>query len=212
MKKYEAALRDTDHALALAPNEWRTYLIRALFDQKLGRYKDAVRDLGRAIAIKPDEVELVRRRGYLNVVIGQYDDAAADYTRLQQLTPRSTTGAIGRGVALYLAGNWRTAANVFGEVLVTSPGDALAALWLVKSSLRVPNPVDTDQFVGASDAEPEWVMVDALVSGASTQEVSNTVASLAERQGERHGVTPCERSLFLGAWRIIRLHGDGAGA
>ncbi len=209
-KKYAAALRDTDRALALAPDRWRTYLMRAAFNQKLGRYKEAIRDLDRAVALNPEEVELVRRRAYLNVVAGQFKQAAADYAHLQRLMPRSTTGATGRGVALYLAGDWPGAAAAFDEVLAMAPGDALAALWLVKASLRMPAPVDTGQFNGASDAEPEWIMVDALISGGSPDEVARTVAGLGQRDGDRHAVSACERALFLGAWRLMRINGDGA--
>jgi Tfp pilus assembly protein PilF len=210
LKKYATALKDTDRALELDPNQWRTHLQRAVLNQKLGRLDAAIQDLDNAIILKPDEVELARRRGYLTLVAGRFAEAAAAYDRLALMEPRSTTAPTGRGVAFYLAGDWRTAANEFERVLRIAPDDGVAALWFVKSNLRVPRPIEGEQVMSNARADPEWEMVDALLGEFSAEEVTAKIAALGDPAEKRHIIGACERAIFLGEWRLIRVNGEGA--
>lgn len=199
-KDYDKALADANRVVELAPRAWRGYLERAILLQRTGQYGEAIRDLDSAVELQPARVELVRRRAYLKVVASRFDDAIADYELLAEMTPRSDTGALGRGAALYLAGRWRDAADQFGDMLAKKPEDGLAALWLAKARMRAGRFLGWDELEASAGAEPEWVMTRALLTIEREDEVTALVAKIA----------PCERALFLGAWRLKRADRDGA--
>ena len=209
--QYTNAVADADAAIKLRPDAWRTYFQRSIFNQKLGKLDAAVEDLDHAIALNADDASLLRRRGYLVLVAGRFKDAVAAYDRLGQVEENSLAAATGRGVALYVGGDWRAAARAFDKLLTDIPGDAITALWFVKASLRAPYPINWDRFDGVRSDDPEWQLVDALGAEDGLDGVLKTLAALTPTR-ERKGITPCERALFLGEWRMIRLQGDGAAA
>jgi len=210
MKKYDAALKDSDKSLQLMPGQWRAHLQRAIFQQRLGNYDAAVTELDNAHAIKPDEVELVRRRSYLKIVAGRYTDAALDYDMLARMTPHSDVGVLGHGVALYLAGDWRAASAVFERMLTTAPDDGLVALWLGKASLRAAQPMAWEIYTARARSGAEWAMLDTLLSDMPEEQVLAAVSELGKDAGQKPGVGACEQALFMGAWRIIKANGDNA--
>lgn len=211
MGQYEQALADADAALKLQPDAWRTYFQRSVFNQKLGRIDAAIEDLDHAIALNGDDISLLRRRGYLVLVAGRFKDAVAAYDQLGQAEENSLAAATGRGVAFYVGGDWRAAAREFDKLLNEIPDDAITALWFVKASLRAPYPINWDRFEGVRGDAPEWRLVDALGADDGLDGVLKTLAALSPT-GEQRGITPCERALFLGEWRVIRLQGEGAAA
>ena len=89
-----AALRDLDRAIARDPNRWRSYLLRAITYQELGRFDSALNDLDSAIVLQPHETELLRPAcGYLPP--GQRRlriRTCADYENLTRSTLRPTSG------------------------------------------------------------------------------------------------------------------------
>ncbi len=209
MEKYDVALKDAERALQLSPREWRTHLQRAVFHQRTHQFDEAIADLDRALEINSTEIELLRRRAYLKILAGRYSDAIADYNGLSRAMPGSDTGILGRGVALYLAGEWDSAANAFADILDGSPYDGLAALWLAKSTLRAPRPIGWGEFANNVGPEREWTMAKLLVIATDQNAVEDAMISLygAERNSKPDA---CERVLFLGTWRLIRRGGDGA--
>ena len=207
--QYTQALADADAAIKMRPDAWRTYFQRSIFNQKLGKLDAAVEDLDRAIALNGEDTSLLRRRGYLVLVAGRFKDAVAAYDRLGQVEENSLAAATGRGVALYVDGDWRAAAREFDKLLTEIPGDAITALWFVKASLRAPYPINWERFEGVRGDDPEWRLVDALGADEGLDNVLQTLAALAATRA-RKGITPCERALFLGEWRMIRLQGEGA--
>ena len=199
-KNYDLALADANRAIELAPKAWRRYLERAVIYQRVGSYEAAIVDLDSAVALQPNTVELLRRRAYLKVVASRFDDAVADYEELTRMLPRSDTGALGRGAALYLAGRWSEASQQFADMLKARPNDGLAALWLAKARLRGGQFLAWDEVEPGAGNAPEWRMVRALLTVESEAEVTALVAP----------VETCERTLFLGLWRMV--HNDNAGA
>ncbi len=206
LKQYDKALADNDKALQLAPNEWRTHNQRAIFHQRLKKYDDAIHDLDVAYAAAPTQLDLLRRRAYLKVVAGRFRDAMTDYDMLAETGAQADAGILGRGVALYLDGNWREAADVFGRILLKDPGDGLTAYWMGKASLRAGMPLDFAQF-GAHDArDPSWIMADVLLTAQTMDEVTARIAPL-----ETRGTGACEIELFYGLWRVLRAGATDAG-
>ncbi len=209
IEEYDVALRDTEQALRLAPDDWRTHLQRAVFHQRTHRFDEAIEDLDHALEVKPYEIELLRRRAYLKVVAGRYLDAVADYDSLTQALPGSDTGTLGRGVAQYLVGDWGSAANAFANILEKSPNDGLAVLWLAKSTLRATQPIGWEEFADNVGPEREWTMAHLLVTATDINDVEDTLLVLYG--GDHTGKSDtCEHALFLGTWRLIKAGGDGA--
>ena len=207
--QYDSALTDTDVALRLAPNEWRTHFQRSLLNQKLGRIDAALTDLDHAIALNVDDASLLRRRGYLTLVAGRFADAVTAYDQLARVEAHSLAAATGRGVAFYVAGDWRAAAHEFDKLLTDIPEDARTALWFVKASLRAPYPVQWERFNVSRNGDPEWGLVQALETSRDLEDIQKLVGALTTST-TRRGITPCERALFMGEWRVIRLAGEGA--
>ena len=205
LKQYDKALADNDKALALAPNEWRTHNQRAIFHQRLKKYDDAIHDLDVAYAAAPTQLDLLRRRAYLKVVAGRFRDAMADYDMLAETGAQADAGILGRGVALYLGGSWREAADIFGRILLKDPGDGLTAYWMGKASLRAGLPLDFAQFGAHDIKDPSWIMADVLLTAADMDEVTAKIAPLATR-----GTGACELELFYGVWRTLRGGGVDA--
>ncbi len=199
-KKYEQALADANRAVELDPKAWRRYLERAVIHQRVGSYNNAITDLDTAVTLQPNQVELWRRRAYLKVVAARFDEAVADYEELSSMQPRSDTGALGRGAALYLAGRWPEAATQFSAMLEARPTDGLAALWLAKARFRSRQFLAWEELEPNAKPEPEWLMTRAFLTMDSQTEVTQLL----------RGVDACERTLFMGLWRIAHQKGEGA--
>lgn len=209
MEKYNVALKDTEEALRIEPDDWRAHLQRAVFHQRTHKFDEAIIDLDRALDINPDQTELLRRRAYLKIVAGRYIDAVADYDALTRAMPISDTGTLGRGVAQYLSGDWNKAANAFANILEKSPDDGLAMLWLAKSGLRGAQPIGWEEFADDAGTEREWIMAHLLVTETNIIKLENTILALYETNGTESS-DACEHALFLGTWRLINDHSNGA--
>lgn len=205
LKQYDKALADNDKALALAPDAWRTHNQRAIFHQQLTQYDAAIADLDVAYKAAPTQLSLLRRRAYLKVVAGRFLDAIADYDMLAETGAQRDAGILGRGVALYLKGDWRAAADVFWGILKQDPGDGLTAYWLGKASLRAGLPLDYTQFGVHDSKDPSWTMAEVLLTAATMDEVKAKIAPL-----ETRGTGACELELFYGVWGVLRAGGAGS--
>jgi lipoprotein NlpI len=210
LNQNDAALRDLDRAALREPANWRTHFLRAVTNQKLNRFGDALQDLDRAIGLKAEEPELVRRRAYLRVVTGNFDGALADYEHFIRIMPNSGIGPFGRGVSLYLAGDFGAAAVEFDRQLRDAPRDGGIALWLVKASLRNRAPLAWEQFAGSSGPQPEWMMIRELLGDGSLDSVTREMSRLRAPEDGRRTVGACEHALFLGTWASLK--GDDANA
>jgi tetratricopeptide (TPR) repeat protein len=210
MEKYDVALKDTEQALKLSPRQWRTHLQRAVIHQRTFKFDNAISDLDSALEINSGEIELLRRRAYLKMLAGRYNGAIDDYDALARKRPQSNTGALGRGVALYLAGEWSSAAKAFTNVLESSPGDGLAVLWLAKSILRAPGgPISWEEFAADAGPEREWAMANLLIATTDRDMVEDAMHDLFDPETTTY-LDECEHVLFLGTWRLIKDKGDGA--
>ncbi len=203
LEKYDLALQDTERALELSPRKWRTHLQRAVIHQRTRKFDDAIADLDNAIEINANDTGLLRRRAYLKMLAGQYGAAIDDYDELQRIRPESDTGTLGRGVALYLSGEWNDAARAFADVLEESPYDGLAVLWLAKSALRAPGPISWDEFASDAGPEREWIMANLLLDRSDPDVVEGIMFDLFEAD-DATSPEDCEHVLFLGTWHLIK--------
>ena len=211
LEKYDLALKDTERALELSPRKWRTHLQRAVIHQRTRKFDSAIADLDNALEINGNEMSLLRRRAYLKLLAGQYAGAVDDYDQLERIRPESDTGTLGRGVALYLSGEWNDAARAFADVLEDSPYDGLAVLWLAKSALRTPGPISWDEFAPDAGPEREWIMANLLLDRSDPKVVEGIMLDLFEVEGAT-SPEDCEHVLFLGTWHLINSDSDSGDA
>lgn len=202
LANYASAITDLDRALQLSPQDWRSQLLRGVFKQRLGQYAGAIADLEGVERLSPDNLLPMRRTAYLKLLAGQFDEAAVRYQRLRDIPGQSNTADLGTGMAMYLSGQWREAAEAFGNALKDAPDDSLAALWYVKSGLRAGLYPDRALLAGALGGT-EGSMTKALL--ADSEDVPEADPSTLRSRSAR-----CERALFLGAMRILKAKGNGA--
>ena len=209
MEKYDLALQDTERALKFSLERWRTHLQRAVIHQRTQKFDDAIADLDNALEINTDEISLLRRRAYLKMLAGRYTAAIDDYDNLTRIRPESNTGTLGRGVALYLSGEWNGASQAFADILKNSPYDGLAVLWLAKSALRAAGPISWEEFASDAGPEREWVMANLLIAMTDPNIVESTMVDLFRTEFSSDS-DECEHLLFLGTWHLIRNGSEDA--
>jgi tetratricopeptide (TPR) repeat protein len=83
-RDFDRAIADLDKAIALYPNDPKTYNNRAAIYHEKGKHESAVADLTKAIEINPNAVYFANR-GRLYSEMGQVDRATADYAAAMAL-------------------------------------------------------------------------------------------------------------------------------
>lgn len=87
-EKYEAAARDYDNAIMLAPADPFPYRNRGLVRGLMGQYELALVDFNQAIRLKSDYASAFLGRGFAHEQLGQPDQAAADFAKAAKLDPK----------------------------------------------------------------------------------------------------------------------------
>lgn len=86
-----------------------------------GEYESAQRIYERALKIEPDDV--IGLTDYARILEKQGKDALEVYERLLKINPEDTNALSGKGMALYQAGKYVAAGNVFIKYLKVNPKD-----------------------------------------------------------------------------------------
>jgi tetratricopeptide (TPR) repeat protein len=123
LKDYDAAMRDFDRAVALAPHDYTSYFNRGVLFQRLGDKARAVEDYSRAIATNPTKPGPYVNRGGMYCELKQFDAAVEDYSRALALDPAAQS-YFNRGAALYQAGAYDRALTDYDAGLRLKPDDA----------------------------------------------------------------------------------------
>jgi tetratricopeptide (TPR) repeat protein len=202
--RLDESIRDLDRAVVQDARNWETFLLRGVAHQKSANYAKAVKDFEAARKLSPNDAGILRQLAYALLLDGEFTQAANSFGELKEMRPAAGIGPFGHGVALYLAGDWPGAASAFEVELSRNPYDGLLAMWLAKASLRAKAPLAWEQFSDRAGPEPEWVMVKALLSSQSVEDVERDLKQLQKPQQDRRTVGTCEGVLFLGAWAKVR--------
>lgn len=132
-KNLDAALRECNRALQIAPDEWRVRYLRAgiYADQK--REDLALADLERALAVRPQDVDTLRRRAVVFLMKKQWVNAARDLLTARKIDHTNKTlisrirhavdGLRYAGDQAYKANRDRDAIAIFRLGLELLPGD-----------------------------------------------------------------------------------------
>lgn len=86
-KKYEAAMKDYNHALKLHPGYREAWYNRGTMKAEMGEKEGAVYDLTQAIRLNPDFYLAWYNRGNSLAALGKFQDAEKDYLEVTRLRP-----------------------------------------------------------------------------------------------------------------------------
>jgi tetratricopeptide (TPR) repeat protein len=81
LEKYEKALEDFSHVIALDPDNVDAYNFRGTMYYRLGDYERALADYNQAMNLDPDYPLLYFNRGYVRVELGEIESAIADFEK-----------------------------------------------------------------------------------------------------------------------------------
>ncbi len=106
-----------DADLAAAPNDVERIIATAREMRNAMRYDEEVALYTRALTEAPDDWRLYRFRGHRYLTLRRFEDGLRDLDRARQLAPYDFDVAYHRGLALYLLGRFREAADEYQRCL-----------------------------------------------------------------------------------------------
>jgi tetratricopeptide (TPR) repeat protein len=223
LSDFKGAAAAYTQAIARDPQTAQRYKSRANVLRKLGDYDAAIRDLTRAYEID-GEMQTLYERGWIYAMSGRPDDAIADYSRVlrREGVDAWQAALIERGLARWIQGDLKSAAEDFGAVRITSSDDASVPLWRTALTIRLTR----DSFWASwrrSDAiaalarqrttvkgeRYETPFVQALLGERSLGE-AHRVAHMAAKQDKDPQVAACFVDAMAGA--LALADGDAGAA
>jgi tetratricopeptide (TPR) repeat protein len=123
---HEAALRDFDRALALAPRWADPLAKRANSESALGRYDEALRDVDAAVLAWPRNADLLIQRAELHRHRHEPRAVVADLTGAVEIAPKSPVAWALRAEANTEAGDAVGARSDIARALALGPADLMA--------------------------------------------------------------------------------------
>jgi tetratricopeptide (TPR) repeat protein len=108
VKDYWGAIRASDQALALAPDNARALYFRAAAHNLIGEYGDAARDATRGLTVKPDDDALLDARSWAFNRMGRYRDAVADAHTAMAINPADAYAFANRAYAYEQNGDFHS--------------------------------------------------------------------------------------------------------
>jgi tetratricopeptide (TPR) repeat protein len=88
-RRYDEALRDSNQALELEPNNAFALARRGDTYRMLGRYDEALRDFNQALEQEPTNAPALRTRGDTYRMLGRYKEALRDFNQALELEPNN---------------------------------------------------------------------------------------------------------------------------
>ncbi|MFE8976435.1 tetratricopeptide repeat protein [Streptomyces cyaneofuscatus] len=124
--RYDEAVEDYSHAIALAPDAERARYGRGWTLSLQGQYGEALVDLDRAVELSPGEADNFVARGLTYFGARRYEEAVADYDRAVELDPGASLPFAFRGRTLLQLGRGDDALASCGRALELDPQSAYA--------------------------------------------------------------------------------------
>jgi tetratricopeptide (TPR) repeat protein len=116
-QEYDAALREYNHAIHVAPQAGEAYCRRGAVFRVMGQFELALADFGRAIERDPRLAAAYLERGKTLTETGDLDGALADFQQLMLLRGNEPELYLNRGICLLKKGLTSDAATDFERVL-----------------------------------------------------------------------------------------------
>jgi tetratricopeptide (TPR) repeat protein len=133
------AVARAESALATDPRSVDKIIALGIAQSGIRRYREAIATFTKGLAIAPENPLLYRWRGHRYISVRQLDSATADLTRGNRLDSTNYDIWYHLGVARYVRGDFRAAAEAFRHAQRLAPNDnelAGATDWLWMSAQR----------------------------------------------------------------------------
>ena len=121
------AIIDFDRALALAPDNVDTLILRGDAYASVGEQGPALADLDRAVELAPDNPRALLVRGVINARRGETQRAFTDYSMALAIDPRYVDALVNRAAIYASTGNASKAIVDLDIAIALAPKNALAA-------------------------------------------------------------------------------------
>jgi lipoprotein NlpI len=122
----DAALRDCNEALRIAPDNATAYNVRGTLFKKMMLPRRAIADYDQALGRDPNFAVAYNNRGNAHDELGEYDRALADYDMALRLDPESAIAHNNRGSTHVNTGNHDAALADYNKALRLDPYFAIA--------------------------------------------------------------------------------------
>ncbi|MHC5937082.1 tetratricopeptide repeat protein [Nostoc sp.] len=123
-KKWELAEADFNKAIAINPQDAKTYFNRGVFYYEQKKWELALADYTKAIAINPQDAKTYFNRGVLYYEEKKWELALADYTKVLGLNPQFAEVYYNRGLLSYDQEKWKLALADYNKFIAINPQDA----------------------------------------------------------------------------------------
>lgn len=125
----EQALELAGRAIAAAPDDARTYALRARFLDELDAHERAVADYDQVLRLAPDAAWAFDRRGSLHFKLGHIERSLADFDRAIELDPARGPRHWQRGISCYYAGQYDAGQRQFEAYQTVDARDVENVVW-----------------------------------------------------------------------------------
>jgi lipoprotein NlpI len=200
----DRAIADFSEAIRLDPTLDPAFVNRGSLYLDKDDTDRAIADLTEAIGLNPKRAMAFYNRGIAHVVRSDIDGAFADFNEAIRLDSTDIDRYRWRGNVNFYKGNYEAAASDLARVVLQSPDDAYAVLWLFISRSHANKQSKMELEVTAATlnrAAWPYAAVE-LFLGRRTPE---SVLAAAGKPDQR-----CEAQFYIGAWHVLR--GDRAAA
>jgi len=121
------ALKVTEDALRLFPNDPELYYVRGLLNYQSGRHKPAVDDYDKVVSLNAEwnTYHLYLNRGFANDALLKPDLALQDFTRAIAADPNNAGGFVARGNLQYNNAKFLDAAEDFRKAEILNPDNSV---------------------------------------------------------------------------------------
>ncbi|WP_298554810.1 tetratricopeptide repeat protein [uncultured Algibacter sp.] len=116
LEEYESAIKDFTSVIKQAPNNPKTYILRASAYKAIEQFKNALTDYSTAILIAPNANNYYNRGAFL-MDIKYYQEANKDLTKSLRLNRNNAFGYFYRGASNLFLGKFNDAISDFNEAI-----------------------------------------------------------------------------------------------
>ena len=123
---YDRAIRDTDQAIRLNPNEPSFYYTSGLAYKKKGDFDRAIQNFNQAIRLNPSFERAYYDRGNAYIDKEEYDRAVQDLNEAIRLNPNNANNYNNRGIAYSRNGDYGRAIQDYNQAIALNSNDTIA--------------------------------------------------------------------------------------
>jgi lipoprotein NlpI len=200
----DRAIADFSEAIRLDPALGPAFVNRSSAYLDKDDADRAIADLTEAIRLNPKRAVAFYNRGIAHVVRSDIDRAFTDFNEAIRLDSTDIDRYRWRGNVNFYKGDYDAAASDLARVVLQSPDDAYAVLWLFisRSHANKQSKMELEVTAAALDQAAWPYAAVELFLGRRTPEL---VLAAARKPDER-----CEAQFYIGVWHVFR--GDRAAA